>query len=206
MGQRPQQVFLVPLLIGTDGTQKMSKSLNNYIGVTTPTEEMYGKVMSIPDHLIMPYFELITDVLQEELKEFSQQLNTQSVNPMLLKKRLAREIVTQFHSNAAAQDAEEHFARVIQKGEVPQEIQEYPISFADLTPDQMSDTPVDISKLLAVIGLVKSRSEANRLITQGAVEVDGERLTKDRIAIKLHPGSIIKVGKRRFVKLVKADR
>ena len=206
LGQRPQQVFLMPLLVGTDGSQKMSKSLNNYVGVAEPPHEMYGKVMSIPDHLIMPYFELVTDVPQKELEEFSQQLNTQSVNPMLLKKRLATEIVAQFHDNAAAQQAEEHFARVIQKKEVPEEIQEYPISFADLTPDQMTYTPVDISKLLAVTGLAKSRSEANRLISQGAVEVDGEKLVSDKIAIKLHPGSIIKVGKRRFVRVVNADK
>lgn len=116
MGQRPQQVFMVPLLIGTDGSQKMSKSLGNYIGVDEPPNEIYGKVMSIPDSLIIDYLELVTDVSDEEITNYREQIAQQSINPMVIKKRLAEEIVTQFHGAQSALEAEEHFAKVFQRG------------------------------------------------------------------------------------------
>ncbi len=124
MGQRQQQVFLMPLLVGTDGVQKMSKSLGNYIAVDEPPYDMYGKVMSIPDNLIMLYFELLTDVPDPELDEMAQELEAQSVNPMDLKKRLAADIVTQFHSRDEARKAEERFAREVQKKELPDDMPE----------------------------------------------------------------------------------
>jgi len=190
-GQPPQQVFLVPLLIGTDGSQKMSKSLGNYIGVAEPPEEIYGKVMSIPDSLILDYFELVTGVPDKELEEFRQALKAETVNPMELKKRLAREIVTQLYAQEAAGEAEEHFVRVFQKREVPEEIKEYHIS---------RRTDMDLRDLLVKTKLTKSRSEANRLIAQGAVSINGEKISSNIATIK--SGSIIKVGKRRFVRLV----
>ncbi len=213
MGQPPQQVFLVPLLVGTDGSQKMSKSLNNYIGVDEPPIEIYGKVMSIPDSNIMPYFELVTDVPDKELEELRQQLETQSVNPMLLKKHLAREIVTQFQGAEAAREAEEHFTKVFQRKEVPEEIPEYPVSFAALSrqmpvqlilpyPDDF--VSVYTADLLWAAKIVRSRGEAKRLLLQGAIEIDGKRISSDSTRIK--SGSIIKVGKRRFVKIVDADK
>ena len=192
VGQRPQQVFLVPLLVGTDGSQKMSKSLNNYIGIDEEPPEMYGKAMSIPDELIIPYFELATDVPDEELEEFSQQLESESVNPMLLKKRLAREIVTQFYSKQVSKWAEEYFTKVVQRREVPEEIPEYSLPTLD--------TPV--IDLLVGTGLAKSRSEAKRLLSQGAVELDDSRVTSDALKITPHHGSILRVGKRRFVRLI----
>ncbi len=206
VGQRPQQIFLVPLIVGTDGTKKMSKSLGNYIGVTEPPDEIYGKVMSIPDNLIMDYFELVTDVPDEELAEFRQALTGDTVNPMELKKRLAREIVTQLYNKKAASEAEQHFVKVVQKGEVPDKIENLPINlyFKDLSPEQMKFTGVDISKLLVVTRKVKSRSEANRLIEQGAVSIDGKKLTGPTAHIKI--GSIIKVGKRRFARVINTDR
>ena len=205
VGQRPQQCFTVPLLAGTDGIQKMSKSLGNYIGVAEPPNEIYGKVMSIPDSLTLPYFELLTDVLDEELEEFKQGLKDKSTNPMTLKKRLAREIVSQLYNKKAASEAEEHFTKVIQKKELPDKIEELPLNlyFKDLSPEQMEFTSVDISKLLAVTGKVKSRSEANRLIEQGAVSIDGKKLTGPAASIKI--GSIIKIGKRRFAKVINTD-
>ncbi len=205
VGQRPQQIFLVPILIGTDGSQKMSKSLDNYIGVAEPPEEIYGKVMSIPDSLIMDYFELVTDVPDEELEEFRQELSRKTVNPMILKKRLARELVTQLYDQKAANEAEARFVKLVQKKEVPEEIEDLPINlyFKDLSSEQMEFTGVDISKLLVVTGKVKSRSEANRLIEQGAVSIDGEKLTGPTAHIKI--GSIIKVGKRRFAKVINTD-
>jgi len=201
-GQTPQQCFLTPLLIGTDGSQKMSKSLGNYIGVTEPPNEIYGKVMSIPDSLILHYFELVTDVPDEELEEFRQALSRETINPMTLKKRLAREIVTQLYTKKAATEAEENFVRVVQEKELPDKIEDLPLNlyFKDLSPEQMEFTSVDISKLLVVTGKVKSRSEANRLIEQGAVSIDGKKLTGPAAHIKI--GSIIKIGKRRYFKII----
>ena len=203
VGQPPQQIFLVPLLVGTDGSQKMSKSLGNYIGVAEPPDEIYGKVMSIPDSLILSYFELVTDVPDEELNEFRQELSNESVNPMILKKRLAREIVTQLYSEKAAAEAEEHFASVVQKKELPEEIPEKRISFKDLSPQQMETTGVYIPRLLVVIEFAKSLSEANRLIAQGAVSIDGEKILGN--SARIQSGSIIKVGKRRFAKVINTD-
>ncbi len=203
VGQPPQQVFLAPILIGTDGSQKMSKSLGNYIGVAEPPDEIYGKVMSIPDSLILHYFELVTDIPDQELEEFRQGLSRHTVNPMTIKKRLAREIVTQLYSQKAAAEAEEHFTKVFQKKEVPEEIAEYRLSFSELAPQVTEPWNIDISRLLASTGLVKSRSEAHRLIEQGGVEVDGEKVTNYITPVK--SGSIIKVGKRRFAKVINTD-
>ena len=203
VGQHPQQCFLVPVLIGTDGSQKMSKSLGNYIGVAEPPDEIYGKVMSIPDSLIIDYFELVTDVPDEERVLFRLQLSNKNFNPMTLKKRLAREIVSQLYDQKAASEAEEHFVRVFQKGGEPEEIPEYRISFSKFVPQLEEPWNLDISRLLVATGLAKSRSEANRLITQGAVSIDSEKISSNIVPIK--SGSIIKVGKRRFAKVINTD-
>jgi len=200
-GQPPQQVFLVPLLIGTDGNQKMSKSLNNQIGVAEPPQEIYGKVMSIPDSLIVDYFELVTDVLKEELTEFKEQLKTRSVNPMNLKKRLAHEIVRQFHGEQAANEAQEHFTQVFQKREIPKETRTVELRGVSRPSGKLEiKVQRDITSLLVEAGLAKSRSEANRLLAQGAIEVDGEKVSTSLVSLK--DGSIIKVGKRRFLRMV----
>ena len=195
VGQQPQQILLVPILIGTDGSQKMSKSLGNYIGVDEPPEEIYGKVMSIPDSLILQYFELVTDVAEEELEEFRQGLEAEAVNPMTVKKRLAREIVAQLYSQKAATEAEEHFVKVFQKREVPEEIKEYHIDLR---------AGISLRDILVQTHLAKSRSEANRLIAQGAISIDGEKVSDNLATIK--SGSVIKVGKRRFAKVINTDR
>ena len=200
MGQRQQQVFLMPLLVGTDGVQKMSKSLGNYIAVDEPPNDMYGKVMSIPDTLIMPYFELLTDVPDQELEEMKQQLETQSVNPMALKKRLAADIVTQFHGSDEARKAEERFASVRQRREVPVEMRDG-AKFGDSASVVVER---DISKRIVEAGLAESVSDAKRLIAQGAVTVDGQKLTSALAELK--DGSIIKVGKRGYMKIVDADK
>jgi len=199
-GQPPQQVFLVPLLIGTDGHHKMSKSLNNHIGVAEPPQEIYGKVMSIPDSLILDYFELVTDVPEEEIAEFKKQLKTHSVNPMNLKKRLAHEIVRQFHGKQAADEAEKHFTQVFQKREMPNEIHTTVELRGTGTLRANAEVWRDITSLLSDAGLAKSRSEARRLLAQGAIEVDGEKVSTDKVILK--DGSIIKVGKRGFLKMV----
>ena len=199
-GQPPQQVFLVPLLIGTDGKQKMSKSLRNHIGIAEPPREIYGKLMSIPDSLILDYFELVTDVPQEEITEFEQQLKTHSVNPMNIKKRLAHEIVRQFHGKQAADEGEEHFTQVFQKREMPNEIHTTVELHGTGTLRANAEVWRDITSLLSDAGLAKSRSEARRLLAQGAIEVDGEKVSTDKVILK--DGSIIKVGKRGFLKMV----
>jgi len=202
-GQRPQQCFLMPLLPGTDGVQKMSKSLGNYIGVAEPPNEMFGKVMSLPDPLILTYFELLTDVPDGELEEMRQALAGPSsagrVNPMELKKRLGEELVAQFHSRAAATQARARFEKVVQRGEAPEE---------SLTPyilqpggsDRREDGGrwrVDLPHVLFDTGTASSLSEAKRLIAQGAVEVDGQPVRQSYATVTT--GTIMQVGKRRFV-------
>jgi tyrosyl-tRNA synthetase len=188
VGQRPQQCFLVPLLVGTDGTHKMSKSLGNYIGVAESAENMFGKAMSINDSMIMNYFELLTDVPEEKLAGFRRQLADKDFNPMSLKKQLAREIIAQLHDRKAADEAEENFVRVVQKREAPAEIPEAPAG-----------------KLLDMIigqGLVKSKGEAKRLLEQGGVEVAGKKMTSEDANTVVEKGSVIKVGKRGYLKAI----
>jgi len=191
LGQRPQQVFLVPLLVGTDGLKKMSKSLGNYIALDESPQEMFGKVMSIPDPLIVNYLELLTDVPDEEMGELKRGMESGGVNPMGLKKRLAREIVARFHSAEAGGEAETAFERVFQRRELPEEISEFVLP--------RENVPLGVVSLIVQAGLAPSRSEAKRLITQGAVELDGQRVTQD--SWPYHEGSVLRVGKRRFVRL-----
>ena len=122
MGQRPQQCFLMPILPGTDGVQKMSKSLDNYVGVEEPADDMYGKLMSLPDPLIVPYFDYLTDAPEEELAAMSRDMAAERVNPMELKKRLAGEITGFFHDAAAATAAQERFERVVQRRALPEDM------------------------------------------------------------------------------------
>ncbi len=202
VGQPLQQVFLLPLLVGTDGVHKMSKSLGNYIGIAEPPSEIYGKVMSLPDRLLMDYFELLTDVPEEELKDIRNSIAHNSTNPMLHKKRLAHEIVAQFHGEAAADTAQDNFTRVFQKRESPEEIAEFSFPFSQY---QRSDSGADVSviDILVTTKLVKSRSEAKRLLAQGGVEIDSHRITEE--TVRISNGSVLRAGKRRFVKLINKD-
>ncbi len=189
VGQRPQQVLMTPLLVGTDGVHKMSKSLGNYIGVAEAPEQIFGKVMSVPDELLITYFELVTDVPDAELNDMRQVMQTNGINPMTLKKRLAKEIIVQLYDAAAAEEAEQHFVRTVQKKETPDEIAECRLVVGWTLPQLMVES-----------GTAKSISEAKRLITAGAVELDGVSVSSFTCA--LNPGSVLKVGKRRFVRLV----
>ena len=210
-GQRPQQCFMMPLLVGTDGSRKMSKSLGNYIGISETPSEIYGKVMSITDTLILHYFELVTDTPDEELKKFKRELANSTINPMELKQRLAREIVSQLYSQMEATKAEEHFAKVFQRRGMPEEIPEHRISFNKFrftslkvhVTKETTSIVYDASRILVELDLVKSRNEANRLIAQEAVEVDGEKIINNIAPIK--NGSIIKVGKYRFARVINTD-
>ena len=205
-GQPPQQVFLVPLLVGTDGRQKMSKSLNNHIGITEPPREIYGKVMSIPDLLIVDYFELVTDVPEQEIAEFKEQLKTRSVNPMNLKKRLAHEIVRQFHGTQAADEAEEHFQEQFQTRELHK--MEARVSIG-IKASVVVILRRDMPRWLVNNKFANSMSEAKRLIAQGAVQIiraDGTKQVVRDEDVKIKPGDTIKVGKLRFAKIVKTDK
>ena len=186
MGQPSQQIFMVPLLVGTDGVQKMSKSLGNYIGVAEPPEVVYGKTMSIRDDFIMPYIELLTDISDAELAEFKKQIES-GINPMSLKKRLAREILVQLFSENETKEAEAHFEKTVQNKELPDDITEY-----------ILQNDISCSQLLAQSGLCASRSEAIRLIKQGAVTIDGKKVSDVNATVS--SGVTIKVGKRRYLR------
>jgi tyrosyl-tRNA synthetase len=196
MGQRQQQVFLMPLLVGTDGVQKMSKSLGNYIGVDEPPNDMYGKVMRIGDPLIMPYFELLTDVPDRELLEMRRQLKSPSVNPMALKKRLAADIVTQFHGAEAARKTEERWEREHERREQPEIIPKgQPVKSIKWTVDAKPRTVVVSGPALLVeLGLASTGSAARQLIAQGSVDVNGETITKNDWEVT--DGTVIRAGKR----------
>ncbi|MBI4332682.1 MAG: tyrosine--tRNA ligase [Chloroflexi bacterium] len=203
VGQRPQQVFLMPLLVGTDGVHKMSKSLGNYIGVTEPPSEMYGKVMSLPDAQLFDYFELLTGVPDEEIREMKSRTEQGAINPMVCKKKLSHELVGQFHGREDADRAEEYFTRVFQQKAAPTEIAEFALPFSQYDVEG-SAAAVSVIDLLALTGLVKSRSEAKRLLAQGGVEIDGVRVTEEKA--RINDGSVLRAGKKRFLKLVNADR
>ncbi|MFC1874724.1 tyrosine--tRNA ligase [Chloroflexota bacterium] len=223
VGQHPQQILMVPILIGTDGNHKMSKSLGNYIGVAEPPEQIYGKLMSIPDSLIIDYFELVTNVTDRELEQFKQDLKHEMVNPMELKKRLAREVVSQLYDIKAASEAEEHFASVVQNKEIPEDIKKiditddllkrvkaclikeegFTVSIREVGKPETEEWIVSVPLLLCEIGLAKSRSEAKRLISQESVCIDGKTIYETKGNIK--SGSIIRAGKRRFAKIINSD-
>ncbi len=211
VGQTPQHVFLMPLLVGTDGRQKMSKSLDNYIAIEDPPSDMYGKLMSIPDDLMMDYFELLTDVPDAEIAGFRQQISAESANPMALKKRLASAIVGEFHGASAADAAETAFERIVQGREAPEDIPECRLSLVELANGPAAGTPnngrsdsvtVQAADLLLRTGMAESRGEAKRLISQGAVEVDGLRISGTTAQVR--DGSVLKVGKRRWLRIVDA--
>lgn len=191
-----QAVLLVPLLVGLDGQKKMSQSLGNFIAINEPPNEMYGKLMSIPDSLIGDYFELLTDVPDDELDAIRESISKRAVNPMEHKKRLAREIVGYFHSREAAQQAEDAFVATFSKGEIPTDVPEVPLPSGNFK----------LANFLADVGLAASASEANRLIDAGAVEINGEKVRRGgRKVDRLSAGDTIRVGKHRFVRVTAAN-
>jgi tyrosyl-tRNA synthetase len=205
MGQPPQQVFLVPLLVGIRGRQKMSKSLDNHIGITAPPREMYGRVMRISDDSLIPnYFELVTDVPGQEIAEFKKQLEGHSVNPINLKKRLAHEIVTQFHGKQAADEAQQDFETRRQKREL------HKVDVAIKV--KVSVEAIHrrhMPKWLVNNKFANSMSEARRLLAQGAVQIikpDGTRQVVKDETVRIESGDRIKVGKLHLAEIVDADK
>ena len=207
-GQPSQAVFLVPLLVGTDGKIKMSKSLGNYIAVDDPPHDMYGKLMSIPDALISAYFELLTDVPDEELAVIRASIEKHTTNPMEHKLRLARGIVEQFHGEEAGQAAAAEFERVFRKRESPEEMVDLPLNQLPRAKRSPSAEGAgvqlyDLGAALWRCGFAPSNSEARRLIKQGAVEINGGKISSN--VISLESGMVIRVGKHRFLRIVDAD-
>ncbi len=187
-GAKPQATITMPILVGLDGTEKMSKSMGNYIGVTDEADQMYGKVMSIPDALMENYFELLTSV-----PEADYQKELADGHPRDVKARLALTIVEQFHTAAEARAAGEHFDKVFRDREAPDEMPEITLSA-----DQVEDGKIWIVKLVTAAGFASSSSDARRLISQGAVSIDEEKITDSSTQVTLRTGQVLKVGKRRF--------
>jgi tyrosyl-tRNA synthetase len=200
VGQRPQAVFIMNLLVGTDGAQKMSKSLGNTVDLEDPPHEQYGKVMSIPDSALLDYLELATDLPDEELGFIRKQLDERAVNPMLVKKRLAKEVVTMFHGQPSAEAAEAEYERVFQRHEAPEEATTIAVQRA-----ADGSLVVNLPDVLAEHGIAPSKAEARRLIRQGAVEVGGAKVPLDSAhALIVESGAIMRVGKHRFLRIVDA--
>jgi len=192
-GQRPQVCITYPILVGTDGKLRMSKSLGNYIGIDEPPEVMYGKVMSIPDEAMPNYFDLVTRWSPEEIERIKAGLADGSIHPRDAKMRLAWEIVDAFHGHEAADAAQAHFRRVFQERELPEEM-----------PVRELSEPVNIVDLIFEARFARSKSEARRLVQQGAVRLDGERVTD--IETMIEPcEAVLRVGRRRFLRLVPAS-
>jgi tyrosyl-tRNA synthetase len=195
-GMEPQVTVTMPLLMGTDGVEKMSKSLDNYIGIDERAQEIYGKTLSIPDTLIYEYFVLTTSVEGAELAEIRGHLEQHDVNPRDLKRRLARELVTLYHTKGAAIAAEKEFDRIFVKKDVPEEIEEMTLA--------LPESKISIVRLLTETKLANSNSQARRLIEQGGVTVDGKRIGDQEDIVDLEKPVVVKVGKRRFLRLKNA--
>ncbi|MBC7336890.1 MAG: tyrosine--tRNA ligase, partial [Clostridia bacterium] len=195
-GQEPQVALMLPILEGLDGVQKMSKTLGNYIGVSEAPGEMYGKTMSLPDELILRYFELVTPVPLEELAAIRADLANGSLHPRDAKMRLAREIVTFYHGPEAAQQAEEDFRRVFQQRELPHEVPEIALSR-----DDTDGGRVWLPRLLVLTGLAASTSEARRLVQQGGVRLNHRRVEDPDVEIELSGEVLVQVGKRKFARV-----
>ncbi len=195
-GLPPQIVLTMPLLEGTDGVEKMSKSLNNYISIKEPPGEIFGKIMSISDSLMWRYYELLTDIPQKEIEKMKEQIDNDAINPRDLKIRLAKMIISDFHSQKDADGAEEEFKRVFSQGELPEEIEKKKL--------KCQPEPQWLPKLLVTLNLVSSNSQARRLIEQGGVYLDGERIEDTNFELDLSKPVeiIIKVGKRKFCRLI----
>ena len=192
-GLEPQVVLTIPLLVGTDGVEKMSKSLGNYIAVEDTPKDMFGKVMSISDDLMWSYYELCTGLDAAEIDQLERQVESGELHPKASKTALARTIVTDFHGEKAAAAAEKEFDQVFTDGGVPDDIAEHAFD---------SDEPLWIVKVVRECGLSSSNGEARRLVAQGAVSLDGEKIT-DVEATVPNDGAerVLKVGKRRFAKV-----
>lgn len=192
-GQEPQVIITMPLLLGTDGVEKMSKSLDNYIALNDPPSEMYGKTMSIPDELIYDYFLLTTDLPPKEIEEIRKKLQDPNVNPRDLKRRLAWELVRMYHGTESANKAQEEFDKIFVRKEIPEEIEEFEL--------ETNDQKLRVVELLVQTKLASSKSEAKRLIQLGGVSINGNKINDIDAVVELEKSFVIKVGKRKFLRI-----
>ncbi|MCD6460465.1 tyrosine--tRNA ligase [bacterium] len=195
-GQKEQVIITMPILEGTDGVQKMSKSLNNYIGIAEQPKDIFGKVMSISDNLMFRYLRLLTDRTENDVADLENNVKNEKIHPMELKKELARELVTKFYDKTSAVHAEQEFTNVFSKKNLPE----------DMPVIKIKDLPLEngkiwVCRLLHNCGLTKSTSDARRMIQQGAVQCNGEKILSVEMKIVPEEGMILKVGKRRFAKI-----
>lgn len=192
-GQEAQSFITMPILVGTDGSEKMGKSTGNFIAVADTPEEIFGKVMSIPDEAMMDYFELAARYGEEQLQELEKRLDA-GENPRNLKMELAKAIITMYHDEAAAEKGEQHFKTVFQKKEIPDDIEEVKLKGAKWL----------VIDLISELGMAESKSEARRLIEGGAVKIEGEKVTEleDEVELTKEP-LLVQVGKRKFKRVVK---
>jgi tyrosyl-tRNA synthetase len=204
-GQDPQVVLTLPLLEGTDGVRKMSKSLDNYIALTEPPDEMFGKLMRIPDALVVKYLRLTTDTDAAEIDAIERGLADRSTHPMAAKRQLARTVVDRYHGEGAGEQAEARFDHVHRDRRVPDDVPEVAVP-ATVFGEEAGSWTVSVPALLQALGLAESRSEARRLLAQGGVRRDGEPVAQESLPIQGEPpgdlgGSVWQVGRRRFARL-----
>jgi tyrosyl-tRNA synthetase len=195
-GQEPQAIITVPLLVGLDGVQKMSKSLNNYIGINEHPKEIFGKTMSIADDIMFRYYELGTDVPMDEVTKLKEDMESGAAHPRDIKIRLAKELCAQFYDQKTADDAEAEFYRIFVNKDTPDEIAEFSIDNSELKDDK-----IWIVKVMTLTGLAASNGEARRLITGGGVTFENEKISDPDFELSKTDG-ILKVGKRKFIKII----
>ena len=192
-GQKPQTVMMLPILEGLDGVQKMSKSLNNYIGINEPANEMFGKIMSLSDEIMWRYFELLSFKPLSQIEAYKDAIENEGANPRDIKFELGMEIVERFHDTAAAEKAKEDFLQRFQKGQLPEEVDDYILA--------SSAAPWMLGSALKESGLVASTSEAIRMIKQGAVKIDGEKILDTKKILELSKPAVLQVGKRKVIRV-----
>jgi len=193
-GMSPQCVLTMPLLEGLDGVNKMSKSLGNYIGINEPADEIFGKVMSTSDELMVRYYELLSDMPLSDLEKLKTGLKDGSEHPMEAKKALGREIVSRYHGAAAGKDAEENFVKRFRDNEIPEDMPQVAYS--------LSDGAVLLAKAMTDAGLTKSNGEGRRSIDQGGVKLNGEKVSNTNLELAVGGEYIVQIGKRRFARIV----
>ena len=190
--KNPQHCFIMPLLPGTDGIQKMSKSLGNYVGINESPNEIFGKIMSIPDSLISSYYYWLTDIPTQQIEEIEKDLANQSTNPINFKKNVALEIVSNFYSSEESKSAQLFFEKTVQEGEVPNDIPEYKLK---------SNSQNNLSNILVEAGICQSSGEAKRLISQGAIKLENSAISSNIKEESLKTG-ILKAGRRKYLRFI----
>ncbi|MDI6785623.1 MAG: tyrosine--tRNA ligase [bacterium] len=190
-GQKPQVVLTLPILEGTDGVRKMSKSYNNYIGIFEPPKEIFGKIMSIPDHIMLKYYQLLTDISEGDLNELRESLKNGQIHPKEAKKDLAKNIISFYYSQQIAAQEEKEFEKIFKYRKLPDELEEYKI-----------DTPnKKLADIIVEAKIAKSKGEARRLISQGAVKINQNKVIEIDYTLNLKEETTLQVGKRRFIRL-----